>query len=229
MKSSIISRFWRQSALLSAALCVLAFLTACEKPKSAEEKKPEAPPVATNKAPEKAVTPPVNATKPPEKPAARPDVDDGLAAIFATPKNPATMSEPEKAWFDLRKSIQALSEVPEQWQTNQTEPTKEEMQRYEKQLAEKVGTAADKAKDFYTRFPTNELALIARQQQLELLQAAVELGATNRQAQLDTLEDAMMKDPALTEENRIELRMTQLERKVSARHEESETAALGEF
>jgi hypothetical protein len=114
-------------------------------------------------------------------------------------------------------------------QTLTNEPTKEEMKQFQREMGQAAGAAADKAKDFYTRFPKDQKAELARQQELQLLQAAVQLGVTNRQAQLQALEDAQLKNPDLTEEQRIELRMGQLQRRVTARQEEGEKSALGEL
>jgi hypothetical protein len=217
MNMLIISRLKRGVALAAAAVCILGLLSACGKSKPADAKKPESP--APAPAPAKTAA----------KPAERPDVDEDVAAMFATPKDPATMSEAEKAWYEVRQSLVPLSTIPRQLQTNENEPTKEEMARFEKQMGEAAGVAADKAKDFYTRFPNDEKAEMARRQELDLLQAAVELGETNRQARLDTLEDALMKNPKLTEDDRIELRLGQLQRRVVARHDEGEAVTLVEF
>jgi hypothetical protein len=214
MKNCTISRFQQKLALFGAAVCVLGLLSGCGKPKATEEKKPEPAPAATT-----------NSSVKPKAPI----VDEAYAAMFATPQDPATMSEADKALLELRKTLQALSAIPEQWQTNEAEPTKEEMERFEKQMGQSAGAAADKAKDFYTRFPTNEFAEMARQQELDLLQAAVQLGATNRQAQLDALETALMNDPKISEDGKIELRLMQLQRRVTARESEGEAATLGQF
>lgn len=147
--------------------------------------------------------------------------------MFAPTPNPANMSEADKAWNELKQTLNSLSVVPQEWQTN--EPTKEEMTRFEKQMGQAAGAAADKAKAFYTRFPKEENAELARKQEMNLLQMAVQLGATNRQAQLDALEEAQLKNPDLSEEQRIELRMAQLQRRVAARQEEGEKVALAEL
>jgi thiol-disulfide isomerase/thioredoxin len=56
---------------------------------------------------------------------------------------------------------------------------------YEKNNGVLAGQAADKAKDFYTRFPKDANAEQARKMEVQLLGVAIQLGNTNRQAQFE--------------------------------------------
>ena len=88
---------------------------------------------------------------------------------------------------------------------------------------------ADKAKDFYTRFPDHEKAAVARQQEYTLIGAAVQLGNTNRIEQLRQMEEARLKDPNLSEDDRLELRMQQLQRSSMADKETNTLKTLAQL
>ena len=105
--------------------------------------------------------------------------------------------------------MEAPSE-PAEWQLK--EPSKEEMTAFERTNSLLAAAVADKAKDFYTRFPQHEKAAEARQQELALISLAVQLGNTNRNEQLRAMEAARLQDPNLSEDDRLELRMRQLQR-----------------
>ena len=132
---------------------------------------------------------------------------------------PAT--DADKAWEEVTKAMEEPPEPPE-WQLK--EPTKEEVAAFEKSKGVLAAAAADKAKDFYTRFPNHEQAAEARQRELALTSVAVQLGNTNRTEQLRVMEEARLKDPSLSEDDRLELRIRQLERS-SANEKETNTVA----
>ena len=139
-----------------------------------------------------------------------PALSEGDAAMLkgaVGPKKPET--DADLAWDELSNSLQPPHEPPE-WQLK--EPTKEEMAAFEKSNGLVAATMADKMKGFYTRFPKHEQAAEARKQEYALLNAAVQLGNTNRVEQLRTMEEARLKDPSLSEDDRLELRMQQLQR-----------------
>ena len=127
------------------------------------------------------------------------------------------------AWEDLVKSMQPPSPPPE-WQIN--EPSPKEIADFERTNSVLAAQAADKAKDFYTRFPEHEKAADARQQEYALLNMAVQMGQTNRLEQLGKLEEARLKDPNLSEDDRLELRLQQLQRTSAKGNETNMTATL---
>ncbi len=146
-----------------------------------------------------------------------------MLAPFATGTN---VSEADKVWADLTKSFQPPSFPPE-WQTNP--PTPEELTRFEKQNAQLAGQAADKARDYYTRFPQSENSDDARKAEFALLNQAAQLGSTNWLPRLQQLEDAQLKNTELSAEERLEIRVGQVQRRVTAKSQEGEAAALTEL
>jgi thiol-disulfide isomerase/thioredoxin len=119
------------------------------------------------------------------------------------------MSEADKAWRDLQRSLQPPAFPPE-WQTN--EPTKEQVTEFQKKNAMLAAEAADRAHQFYTKYATNEHAAEAQKREYDLLKVAVELGNTNAVARLEALETNRLKDPNLPEDERIGLRVQQIQR-----------------
>src|SRR5947209_5713861 len=151
-----------------------------------------------SKEPEKAPSPPPSAKAAPAE-EEQPVLSQGDAEMLKGPLKP--VSEADKAWAALEAAAQPPAE-PAEWQTK--EPTKEEIAAFEKTDGMLAGLAAEKAKDFYTRFPDHENAAEARQQELALLGLAVQLGNTNRQDRLQQLEEARLKDPNLSEDDRFQ-------------------------
>ena len=140
---------------------------------------------------------------------AEPVLSAGDAAVLGAGK-PAT--EADRAWEQVANAFNLPSE-PLEWHFQ--EPSKEEVAAFGKTNGVLAAKAADKAKDFYTRFPTHEKAAEARQQEYALLSLAVQLGNTNRVEQLRQIEEARLKDPGLSEDDRLELRIQQLQRSVN--------------
>ena len=92
--------------------------------------------------------------------------------------------DPEKAFQELQ-AANRVPPSPAEW--NKTPPTEEERKEFRKKLSVAAGLAADKAKEFHTRFPDHRNAAFARSVHRELLKAAVQLGAEDRKAQLEAL------------------------------------------
>ena len=136
-------------------------------------------------------------------------LSDRDAAMLKGGAGSKPLTEADRAWEDLANGLQAPPE-PQEWQVK--EPTKEEVAGFERTNGLVAATMADKAKSFYTRFPEHEKAAEARKQEYALLSVAVQLGNTNRSEQLRQLEEARLKDTSLSEDDRLELRMQQLQR-----------------
>lgn len=109
----------------------------------------------------------------------------------------------DQAWKEFQKAAQP-DMPPAEWQGH---PTPEQITAFRAKQGERAGLAADKAKDFYTRFPSNPKAADARKAETELLAAAVRLGNTNKLAAFQSLQAEKLKDPNLTEDERFKLRM----------------------
>src|SRR5439155_7416580 len=135
-------------------------------------------------------------------------------------------TEADIAWREVAKAIQP-PEYPEEWALQK--PTKEQIAAFERSNSVLAANAADKLKDFYTRFPKDAKAAEAREQEYRLLSVAVQLGNTNRVKDLQAMEDARLKDPNASEDDRLELRMQQLRRSMSARQDDKPAAVMADL
>ncbi len=125
------------------------------------------------------------------------------AATVSTNSTGATNNpEADKAWREVKRAGQPPSSLPAEWQTN--EPSREEMNKFYIPLMVK---GADKARDFYTRFPNHPKASDARKQEFSLLTiAAQKFGDTEHGLRLDALTAELLKDPKLSDDERFRLR-----------------------
>ena len=126
-----------------------------------------------------------------------------VALTFAADEKQPDPGSGDAAWLEVQKSFRPPPPPPE-WRTN--EPTKEQLDAYEKRNGVLAGEAADKVKEFYTRFPSHPRAAEAQRMELQLLSVAVELGATNRLAAFEALEEKRLNDPALPADEQFNLR-----------------------
>jgi len=117
-----------------------------------------------------------------------------------------------QAWSALTNF--SLPQPPMEWQTNP--PTQERLSKFDDQQAAQAGVLADQALDFYTRFPDDANAPRARVTEIEALKMATHFGATNRLADLDARERAVLADTNAPEELRYELRVDLLGRELQA-------------
>ena len=121
-------------------------------------------------------------------------------------KSAATNSA-EAAWQELQTALRPPP-APAEWRTNP--PSQVQIAEYERKNGVLAGEAADKAKSFYTRFPSNARVEEARKMELQLLDVAIQLGNTNRQAQFDTLREKRLNDPSVSPEEKFDLRAQQV-------------------
>ena len=119
-----------------------------------------------------------------------------------TPATATNNPEADKAWRETFKATQSPL-PPKEWADQK--PTRQEvMDFYEPYLIK----GADKAKDFYTRFPDHPKAAAARKAEYNMIALVVEqFGDTNETARLAELQQEKLKDPSLSEDERFAIRM----------------------
>src|SRR5688572_23690562 len=96
-----------------------------------------------------------------------------VALTFAADEKQPDSPAGDEAWRELLKSFRPPA-PPAEWRTN--EPTKEQIAAYEKNNGVLAAEAADKSKEFYTKFPSHPRAGEAKNMELKLLSVAVQLG-----------------------------------------------------
>lgn len=129
-------------------------------------------------------------------------------------------------WKELQKAFRPPT-PPAEWRDKR--PSEAEIEKFKAQQRDLSGSAADKAKDFYTRFPKHPKAGDAREKEREMLGFAVQLGDTNKSARLEALEVERLKDPSLTEDERFEFRAEAIQRNAGKKEAEGKEAMMAEF
>lgn len=148
------------------------------------------------------------------KPAPMAEVPQGDAdllqgvAVGASVTN-AALSAGDVEWKEVMQAMRPPAYPPE-WATNQ--PSDAAVAEFQLKNGELAAKAAEKVKEFYTKYPNHEMAGEARDREAYLLGVAVQLGNTNVTQKLAALEAEKLKDPKLSEEERIQLRVGQLQR-----------------
>lgn len=132
----------------------------------------------------------------------------------------------DQAWKGVLESMRPPAYPPE-WDTNP--PAKEAIAEFERKNAGLAAEAAKRMQDFYTTYPKHEMAGEAKDREQYLLGVAMQLGNTNVAARLQELETAKLKDPNLSEEERIQLRVTQLQRSVMSHADTDPETALNQL
>ncbi|MSU36541.1 MAG: TlpA family protein disulfide reductase [Pedosphaera sp.] len=108
------------------------------------------------------------------------------AAGTAEPKADARTlpDDADAAWTAVQAALKPPA-PPASW--NQVKPSQEEYDKFRKEMGTFAGTAADRSKEFYTRWPDHAKAAEARGAQRKMLNAAVGLGVKERSAELAAL------------------------------------------
>ena len=118
-------------------------------------------------------------------------------------------ADADKAWKEVQKAARSPM-PPAEWKDQK--PTREQVAKF--YIAALHG-GADKAKDFYTRFPSSPKAAEAHKIEYNLLTlAAKRFDDTTRTDRLEAIEAERMKDPNLGEDERFQLRLGAAQRLV---------------
>jgi thiol-disulfide isomerase/thioredoxin len=118
-----------------------------------------------------------------------------------------------QAWVALTNF--AMPTPPMAWATNP--PNQADLAKFDDLQATQAGVEAERARDFYTRFPADENAARARVTEVQALKLAIRFGATNRLAELDAREQSMLANTNAPEQLRYELRLDLLGRELQAK------------
>ena len=135
----------------------------------------------------------------------------------------AGQSEADKAWKEVEKATRPPM-PPAEWQGKR--PTQEQMEAFRAQQGVLAAQGADKVKEFYSRFPDHPKAAEAHKKEYEMLRFAVYLGNTNKLSALTAIETERLKDPNLTEDQRLEMRIQTIQRDVSLKQHDGEGAMI---
>ena len=138
-------------------------------------------------------------------------------APASTDSNPVSPSD--KAWEAFSAST-TLPAPPESWQGDE-EPSLSEIEAFRKEYGEAALKSANLARDFIKSFPTEtERVAQASDVEFNMLQLAVRLGVTKETDRLQKLEAGRLSDPSIPEEQRFEIRVNSMQRKVMEKESE---------
>jgi thiol-disulfide isomerase/thioredoxin len=138
-----------------------------------------------------------------------------------------TLTDPDQAWREVMKAT-APPMPPPEWQTRR--PFEQEIETFRVEQGKLAVAGAAKARDFYTRFPSHARAAEAKQKEFELLSIAVsQLGNTNAIPRLEVLEDDRLKTGVGTEDERLQIRMSRVQRAMMLKEPEGEKASTAEL
>lgn len=120
----------------------------------------------------------------------------------------AGSAQADQAWNDILHSLQQLESPPE-WLTNR--PAPEVLAKFRRKQAEASVDLANQERDFYGHFPNDARVSEARVKEREILGQAERLGNDKARARLTELDDARLKDPSTSENDRFEIRLVRLQ------------------
>jgi peroxiredoxin len=109
------------------------------------------------------------------------------AAPDAAPTHTIAATDATAAWTELTDAMHPPPGPPE-WRNQR--PTQAERAKF---YLPYVLAIADKAKDFYTKFPNDSHVFDAHMQEYQLSSIAVQFGDTDQQSRVDALEDTLEK------------------------------------
>jgi len=99
----------------------------------------------------------------------------------ASPAANLLPDDPEAAWAEMQKALTPPI-PPKEW--NERAPSQEELAKFRLDMGKAAGSAADRAKEFYRRFPEHPKAAEAKDNERRMLAAAVNLGVKERADEL---------------------------------------------
>ncbi len=137
----------------------------------------------------------------------------------------APTPEAVAAWKEFKKASTPLPS-PGEWQMKR--PTQEQVEAFHLVQAAHAAAAADAAKDFYKRYPSDPNADFAKAKEFELTEIAVQLGDTNKIGALQALEEKRLNDPKLSEDERFRIKLESIQRAVMAKMRDPGLAAVEE-
>src|SRR6266704_2384068 len=135
-------------------------------------------------------------------------------------------NDADAAWKAVQKALRPPA-PPAEWQTDRPSPG--EIEKFQLRQGALAAEAADKVKDFYTRFPDHPKAAEARKKEYEMAAIAGQLGNTNTELRHPALEPGRAKDPGLSEDERFELRARAVQRAAMKKQSQGMPAVMAEL
>jgi peroxiredoxin len=109
-------------------------------------------------------------------------------------------SDPASAWAEVEKVHRAL-QPPPSWRSRT--PSQDEVAEFQKKVRQDAWAFADKAREFITRFPTNENVGDARITVVHSLAHAVAAGDPKAEAEIQGFTKSVLADRSIPEDERV--------------------------
>jgi thiol-disulfide isomerase/thioredoxin len=139
------------------------------------------------------------------------------AAFGQIAKTNSLPSDPDNAWKEIEAASKAPS-IPKDWPP--TGPTEEQRQQFEKVLGDRSADVAEKAHEFYTRFPDHAKAAEAKAREESFTRQAIRYG--NKAA----VEKA---EANLTDEQKVEKKLNEVQSRAMEKRPDGTAAVLKEI
>jgi thiol-disulfide isomerase/thioredoxin len=141
----------------------------------------------------------------------------------------ASSSSPSDKDWEAFSASTILPAPPASWQGD-VEPSLSEIEAFRKEYGEAALKSANLARDFIKSYPTEtERVAQATDAEFNMLQLAVRLGVTKETDRLQKLEAGRLSDPSIPEEQRFEIRVNSMQRRVMEKESEGMPALLATF
>jgi peroxiredoxin len=128
-----------------------------------------------------------------------------------------------EAWLEFQKSRHAPP-LPAKWRDQP--PSEAEQKAF---IIPYLLAAADKARDYYTRFDKEVNDSTAKEQEYDLLALASQFGSTNLETRIDALEKNILSDSGLSQDDRFRVRQHSIERAAGKKQPEGSAAVMAEL
>ncbi len=143
------------------------------------------------------------------------------------PSAPAEANpEADKAWQELAAQ-QARPVPPKEWSPQQR-PPEDELNKWRESEAERLSKLAEQAGEFQKKYPKHEKAELAQRKEMQALSIAAQLGSEKAEKQLAAKEEERLKSGDLSEDERFQLRVSQIQRKAQSQGSRDEAMAAFE-
>ena len=140
-----------------------------------------------------------------------------MSAACAEDARNTLPSDPDQAWKQIEDASKAPP-IPKEWAPGG--PTPEQQQAFEKLLGERSAQVAEKAREFYTRFPDHTKVEEAKAREQRFTEQAVRYGNE---------ELAQKTEASLPEEAKVERRLNEAHRRAMQKRAEGVPAVVKDF
>ena len=126
-------------------------------------------------------------------------------------------------WIEVEKACRPPA-PPDEWRKKQ--PTEAEIRKFQLPF---IIAAADKAKNYYTKYPKENMVPTAKAREYQMLNMAYNAGATNLVTRIAALEKDRLADPKISNDERFQTRRLILDRAVASKESQGFPAMMAEL